>query len=82
MNGNIQSLADLMQYYNKVNDLKRRIDNSLIINNNIICKNESNIKYINNSMTTINNQIYKPSIWKVNVPIDSNKCFFHKFMAS
>jgi hypothetical protein len=75
--GDIQDLADLMQYYNNVDALIRRMDTNLTPNNNNIIKKAGNeIIYIDNSMTIGNNQICKPSVLHTNDIIDSNKCFF------
>jgi hypothetical protein len=74
--GDIQDLADLMQYYNNVDALVLRMDTDLKPNNNIIKKAGNEIIYIDNSRTIGNNQICKPSVLHRDESIDSNKCFF------
>lgn len=75
--GDIQSLADLMLYSKDVTPLLKRMNNNLVAGTNIIFKNGRSIKYIDNSMTTGNNRIHRPSLNNQQGDlIGTNKCFF------
>ena len=66
-----------MWYCNDVTPLLKRMNNALVVNENIILKRNGNMRYIDNSMTTGNNSIHRPSL--NNQPgdlIGTNKCFF------
>ena len=66
-----------MRYYTDVTLLRKRMNNALVANNNIISKSNKNIRYIDNSMTTNNNTICRPSLNKQpGAVIGTNKCFF------